>query len=205
MSETTTATTVTPDDALTGARERLSEATNAHQAAREASEHARAALAELEAAADRGEAVKTAVYTEAKAELGLKSRRTSALAAQVAQAQQAVDAAQEAVDRANLRSLAQAVPDVSKALTKAEKAVQEYLTALRAQDDAVQEVYRIAGGLPNLPGGSDGDGWPCYDARLDHRIGFVRIDGVPIKRPQITHEAERLAETIVRLAREHRS
>ena len=193
--------TATPAEVLAEARERHQNATEAHQAARATSEQARAVLAELEAAADAGQEVSTEDYTRAKADLNLKSRRTAALAAQVAEAQQAIAAAQETVDRANLRSLVQAVPDASKAHSKVEKAVQEYLTALRAQDDAVQEVYRIAGGLPNLPGGSTEDGWPCYDTRLDHRIGFVRIDGVPIKRPQITHEAERLAETIVRLAR----
>lgn len=194
-------TTPTPDEALTEARERYQNAVNAHQGAREASEQARAALAELEAAADRGEDVDPGAYSAAKSELSIRSRRTAALAGQVAETQQAVDAAQVAVDRANLRTLAQAVPDTSKALQKAEKAVQEYLTALRAQDDAVQEVYRTADDLPNLPGGSTEDGWPCHDPGLNHRVGFLRLDGKPIKRPNITREAERLADELARLAR----
>lgn len=210
MSENT-ATTVTPDEALVDAHERLSEATAAHEQARADSEQARAALAELEAAADRGEAVKTAAYTEAKADLGLKSRRTSALATQVAQAQQAVDEGQKAAHLDGVRRMVSAIPSLDKPQQKAVKAFEEYLDAVRAQDKAVQELYAEAKDLPNYAHGKPGQeratGWPAYATlyqgqwKTEGRIGHVQIDGKPIRRPDLTKEAERLAETVVRLAR----
>ncbi|WP_272026937.1 hypothetical protein [Kocuria rosea] len=213
MSKTTT--TVTPDDALTEVRERLCEATTAHEQARAASEQARADLAELEAAADRGEAVKTAAYTEAKADLGLKSRRTAALAAQVAQAQQAVNEAQKAAHLDGVRRMVSAIPSLDKPHQKAVKAFEDYLDAVRAQDQAIRDLYVEAKDLPDYAHGRLGQekatGWPAsatlYQGQwnTESRIGHVQIDGKPIRRPDINREAERLAETVVRLARERRN
>lgn len=207
MSETTS----TPDEALAEAHEAHQGAVSAHKSAREASEAARATLATLEAQADRGEAVKTAAYTTAKADLGLKSRRTAALAAQVAEAQQAVDEAQQAVHHATLASMANALPDLDDDRRKAVRAFEDYLDAVRAQDRAIRELYTEAKDLPDYPHGKPGQekatGWPAYATlyqgqwKTESRIGHVQIDGKPIRRPDINREAERLAETIVRLAR----
>ncbi|GEO95224.1 hypothetical protein [Kocuria turfanensis] len=204
-------TTISPDDTLAEARERLTEATAAHQAAREASDAARATLAAFEAAADRGEEVDTATFTTAKADLSLKSRRTAALSAQIAEAQEAVDQAQEAVYAARLTDMAATLPSLDKPRQKAVKAFEDYLAAVRAQDDAVRELYAEAKGLPDFPHGKPGQekatGWPAYATsyqgqwKIEGRLGHVLIDGKPIKRPDLTREAERLAEELVRQAR----
>lgn len=215
MTETTTAS-MTPDEALAQARERLTEATDAHQDAREASDAARATLAGLEAAADRGEDVNTGAYTEAKADLGLKSRRTAALAAQVAQAQQAVDAAQKAVDHARLVDMADALPDPSKAEEKARKAVREYLAALDAQADATNALlaFARAQGLPDTehPAPEGATGWPCFTftgstqpPRLTSRIGHLVVDGRKIGSVSRRDLGQRFADEIARLAQQRAS
>lgn len=204
-------TAISPNDTLAEARERLTEATAAHQAAREASDAARANLTALEAAADRGEEVDTATFTTAKADLSLKSRRAAALSAQVAEAQLAVDQAQEAVYAARLTDMADALPSLDKPRQKAVKAFEDYLAAVRAQDDAVRDLYAEAKDLPDYPHGKPGQekatGWPAYATfyrgqwTTESRLGHVLIDGKPIKRPDLTREGERLAEELVRRAR----
>lgn len=211
MSETTLA--LSPADALAEARESHREAINAHQAAREASDAARATLAQLEAAADRGEEVDTATFTTAKADLSLKSRRTAALAAQVAEADKAVTDAQEAVNAANIRELTKAIPSAEKAREKALKAAREYALALAAEAEAVSAVHKAAKDLP-LVDHTDpqGTGWATTAGTGLHgvvtlnkfnKLGWLRVDGQRVAVPNIAKHIGNLAEEIGNLGHAH--
>lgn len=111
--------------------------------------------------------------------------------------------------------MVQAIPSLDKARQKAVKALEDYLTAVRAQDQAVLGLYAKAKALPDYPHGKPGQeratGWPAYATlyqgqwKTEGRIGHVLIDGQPVRRPNVTREAGRLAETVVRLARERRN
>lgn len=206
-------TTVTPDEMLAEARERHQGTVSAHQNAREASEAARATLAELEAAADRGEEVDTATFTTAKADLSLKSRRTAALAAQVAEADKAVTDAQEAVNAANIRDLTKAIPSAEKAREKALRAAREYALALTAEAEAVSVVHQAAKDLP-LVDHTDpqGTGWATTAGTGLHgvvslnrfnKLGWLRVDGQRVAVPNVGKHIADLADEIDKLGQRH--
>lgn len=213
MAETTA--TANAEAALEQARQTLAVVAADHAEAAVASDAARAALGELEAAADRGEHVDVKAYTEARAAVSLASRRTAALTKVLAAAERDVTAAQEAVDAAGIRALAADVPDPSKARMKALRAVEEYLNAVRARQEAVDGVHKAGRALPLIPhrpellGITDAPttGWPAWTTRsadgavtLGRRIGPLLIDGEQIARPEVATELERLLDDARQLA-----
>lgn len=205
--------TITPDDRVTQAEEALQVAQAAHDEARAASDEARTRLAGLESAADRGEPVDVHDYTAAKSDLGLKSRRTSALTGQVAAAQAELTAAQEAQFLDKLRQQARDLPDPSKAREKAVKAVQTYLDAVKERVNAVHALYQDAQSLPAIehPAPAGADGWPNHTSRfangrveMSGRIGHLVLDGQRIDRNYVPEAAEKLADQVGRLGGAYR-
>ena len=142
---------------------------------------------------------------------GLESRRTAALGTQVADAQNVMDEAHQAAHLDGVRRMVSAIPNPDKPHRKAVQAFEDYLDAARAQDQAVRELYAEAKDLPDYAHGRPGQekptGWPAYATpsqgqwNTESRIGHVQIDDRPIRRPDLTKEAERLAEIGVRQAR----
>ncbi|OLT09320.1 hypothetical protein BJF77_11065 [Kocuria sp. CNJ-770] len=204
---------MTPDEALAKARERLQEATTAHHQAREESDKVRAALVELEAAADRGEDVDADEYGRVKSTLGIRSRRTAALAGRAAEADRAVSEAQQAVDAANIRTLAAAVPSAEKARQKAIKAAQDYATALKAEAEAVAAVHKAAKDLP-LVDHTDpqGTGWATTAGTNLHgvitlnkfnKLGWLIVEGKRVAAPVVGTHLGSLSDEIGKLGQSH--
>jgi hypothetical protein len=195
-----------PTQVHQAAMDTLARVTEEHQEAAAASDAARTALAELEAAADRGEQVDTEEYTRRKAALSIASRRTAALTRVIQTAKEKLYQAQEDVHNAYVRELKAAVPSADKAYLKALRASQEYATALIAQDDAIRALYQAAKDAPSLPhpAPEGATGWPTSstfhpgtgETVLGRRIGYLLVDGEKVERPQVGAALARLAEEI---------